>query len=301
MRKHLFTVIVAFLIAVVLLLYLFSFQVRVNEKAVVTTFGNPKLSIENPGLYWKWPFPVQKVFKFDSRLRIFECQRVETPTRDQRNIILVTSVGWKIADPLTYLKVVGKESDAEKIINDTVKDCLKVLGRHNLSELISTDVQQLKFDEIENEMLSMASGKTSDRYGISIELLKIKQLALPPEVLEAVFKRMRSERQIEASKLRAEGEGEANKISSAAISKRENMLAEAEADAKRIMGEGDARSAEYYKVFDQNPELAMFLNKLEVLRETLAKRATIVVDLSTMPFDLLKIPEVKKPEETTSK
>jgi len=294
MRKHLFTVTVAFVIAVVLLLYLFSFQVRENERAVVTTFGKPKEpGITEPGLYWKWPFPVQRVYKFDARLRIFENQPEETITKDTRNIVLVSCVGWRIADPLTFLMRVGNNLEAERHLAGIVRSTQNaVLGKHYLSELVSVNEGDLKFDEIEAEMLALASGETLEKYGIAIELLKIKKLTLPESVLKAVFDRMKSERQILASRLKAEGEGEANRIRAAAESERDRMLAEAEGQAKSIMGEGDALAAKHYRVFKDYPELANFLKKVESLKAALKDRATIIVDTRTPPFDLLS----EKPE-----
>ena len=289
MRKHLFTIVVAFVIAVVLLLYLFSFQVRVNEKAVVTTWQNPKRVEDEPGLYWKWPFPIQRVYKFDSRLRILEGQHMETPTRDKRPLIVVSCIGWRIGDPLTYLKVVGTQDEAEKILNGRLKEGQNtILANHDLSELISTNEEELKFDKIEGEMLAMVSGKTMEEYGISVDMFKIKRLMLPDDVRDSVFVRMRSERFIEAAQKRAEGESEYQRIVSDAESGRDRKLAEAEAEAKRIMGEGDAAAAEYYKVFEENPELANFLKKLEVLRRTLARRTTVILDTGTIPYDLLE-------------
>jgi len=288
MRKHLLTIIVAFVIVVVLLVYLFSFTVRVNEKAVVATWQNPKRSIDEPGLYWKWPFPIQKVYKFDSRLRIFEGKHTETPTRDKRPLIVVSCIGWRIADPLTYLKVVGTEAQAEKFLNGRLMESQNtVLANHDLSELVSTNEEELKFDEIEQEMLAMVSKNTLQDYGIEVDMFEIKRLMLPDKVRNSVFARMRSERFIEAAQKRAEGEGAYQRIVSDAESKRDRMLAEAEAEAKRIMGEGDAAAAEYYKVFKENPELANFLKELEVLKKTLAKRTTVIIDTRTVPYQLL--------------
>ena len=64
-----------------------------------------------------------------------------------------------------------------------------------------------------------------------------------------------------------------------------------ERDRQRSTGElhvGDAQAAEYYKAFEQQEELAMFLRKLEILEETLQEKATVVLGPDTQPFDLLK-------------
>ena len=68
--KNLVSVIFVVLIVTVLLLYLICFQVRETESALVTTFGKPAKAITEPGLNFKWPAPIQMVYKFDSRLRV---------------------------------------------------------------------------------------------------------------------------------------------------------------------------------------------------------------------------------------
>ena len=51
--------------------------------------------------------------------------------------------------------------------------------------------------------------------------------------------------------------------------------------------EGDAKAAESYKTFSQDPELAEFLRKLDALRVILQGRTTVVFDTNVPPFDLL--------------
>ena len=61
-----------------------------------------------------------------------------------------------------------------------------------------------------------------------------------------------------------------------------------EATAKSIRAEGDAEAAKYYEVFKENPELAVFLRKLDSLRRIMKGRTTLVLDTNAAPFDLLK-------------
>ena len=69
------------LLIIVMVLYLISFQVREVESALVTTFGRPSRPIVEPGWYLKWPTPIQRVYRFDSRMRVFEADPVETTTK----------------------------------------------------------------------------------------------------------------------------------------------------------------------------------------------------------------------------
>ncbi len=296
MKKNIFTIITAGIILVILALYLIAFQVRLNEQVVLTTFGRPVLVLSEPGLYWKWPWPIQSLYRFDSRLKVLDSKFEETYTRDGKNLIITASLAWRIQNPLKFLESVGTELEAEKNLQSVLRNYKNaVIGRHPLNHFISTDSGSLQFDEIEEEMLKLVSTETEERYGIGVEFVRIKQMALPEDTTAKVFERMRKERERIAERYRAEGEGEANKIRAEAESERDRILAMAEAEAKRIMGEGDALAAKYYGVFSENEELAIFLRKLDALRDTLKEKTTIVLDTGMPPYDLLEgMPELNE-------
>ena len=77
---------------------------------------------------------------------------------------------------------------------------------------------------------------------------------------------MKSERQVLISRAKYEGEAEAQKIKSAADRQAAETIANAEADATRIRGEGEAEAAKALPVFQQNPELANFLLRIDALQ-----------------------------------
>ena len=85
------------LIVAIMVLYLVSFQVREIESVLVTTFGKPTREITEPGWYFKWPAPIQRVHPFDSRMRIFEAELGETTTKGAVPFIINTFIVWKIA------------------------------------------------------------------------------------------------------------------------------------------------------------------------------------------------------------
>jgi len=85
------------LVVAILCLYLVSFQVRETQSALVTTFGKPSRQITAPGWYFKWPPPIERVYTFDSRMRVLEAEPGETTTKGAVPIIVNTYVVWKIA------------------------------------------------------------------------------------------------------------------------------------------------------------------------------------------------------------
>ncbi len=294
MKNNIVTIVTAAVIGIILILYLVSFQVRVNETAVLSTFGRPVRVLDEPGLFWKWPWPAQAVHVFDSRLSVLDSPFEETYTSDGKNLVIATSLAWKIEDPRKFMEIVGTKSEGERNIRSILRNYQNaVIGMHPLSSLISTDPGMLKFNEIEDMIMDRVSEETEENYGISVHFVKIRRMGLPEDTTEQVFSRMRAERSRLAERYRAEGEGEANRIRAEAESERDRILATAEADAKRIMGEGDALAARHYAVFAENEELAVFLRKLDALEETLREKTTAVLHTGMPPYDLLeRMPDV---------
>ncbi|HEX68379.1 MAG TPA: protease modulator HflC [bacterium] len=289
------------LLFIILILYLVAFQVRVDETAVVTTFGKPVRVITSPGLYWKAPWPIQEVYRFDSRIQVLEGKMEEVFTKDGKNIILVTSTLWRIKDPLKFFVSVGGVDEAKKKLSALVRNYVNgIIGTYQLSHLVNVKKEELKFDEIQSKITQLARVESEKTYGITIEDVLIKRLQFPQDVTEDVFERMRKERERIAEKYIAEGEGLASDIKAKADAEKERILAEAKAKAKRIRGEGDAEAAKYYDVFTKNEDLAIFLRKLEALENTLKEKSTVILDYRTPPYDLFlgKYLETSSSEET---
>ncbi len=286
------------LVVAVMALYLVSFQVREIESALVTTFGKPTRQIIEPGWRFKWPTPIERVYKFDSRMRVFEAQLGETTTRGAVPIIVNTYLVWKIAEPLEFFNAVGTVAEAENKLRSQLGDTQnKVIGSHYFGELVNSDPARIKFEEISKEMLADLKEAVRADYGIEIMDLGIKQLKVSEDVSKDVFERMKAERNRRTQATIAEGNAEATKIGTDADSKRTELLAVAEARAKAIRGEGDAEAAKYYKMLEADPDLAMFLRNIEALKKILKQRSTIILSADTEPFRLLKeIPDIEPKE-----
>ncbi len=287
--KSIFSIMVAAIVGIILLLTAITFQVRFGEVAVVTTFDKPTRSITEAGLYFKFPFPVQKVRKFDARLQVFDGRIEETFTKDAKNIIVLGTVAWRIKDPLKFLTSLGNFYEAQKNLEGLVRSYQNaIIGTYPLSSFISTDREKMKFDQIEEDILRPVAKESYERYGIEIAFFKIKRLLLPEAVTEKVFERMREERKKLSRKYRAEGEAEAIRIRAMADSEKEKIIVRAESQGRIIKGQADAEAAKYYEVFKENEEFAIFLKKLEALEQTLKQKSTVILDTRTPPFDLLE-------------
>jgi modulator of FtsH protease HflC len=286
------------LLFVILALVFTMFQVRETESALVMTFGKATRQITEPGLYFKWPPPIEMVQKFDSRSRGLVAETGETPTKGAVPIIVNTFIVWRVAEPLAFFNAVGTVSEAENKLLTQISDTQnKVIGRHDFSEFVNSDPAKIKLDEIEKEMLAEIQKAVRSDYGIEIKTIGIRQLKISEDVSKDVFERMRAERNRRTEATIAEGNAASKKIVTDALSMQTELLAAAEARAKAIRAQGDAEAAQYYKLLEQDPQLAMFLRDIDALKKILEQRATVVISADTEPFKLLRQMPDLKPKE----
>ena len=294
--KHFSVVVLIVILVAILGLYLVSFQVRETELALVTTFGKPaEKHIDKPGWYFQWPQPIQKVHKFDSRMKVFEAELGETTTKGTLPIIVNTYVVWRITEPLKFFNAVGTVTEAENKLRSQLGNTQNnIIGQHYFGEFINSDPKKIKFKTIEDEMLADIAPKVEENYGIKIETIGIKQLKISEDASKAVFERMIAERGRRTKTIETQGTAEATRIKEDALYKENVIMAAAEARAMRIKGAGDAEAAKYYEMFDDDPEFAMFLMDIETVKKTLKDRATIIITTETEPYDILKkSPDIK--------
>lgn len=289
MKNSRLSFVVGGLLLLLFMALLFCFQVRNTEVAVVTTFGRYSRDIPEPGLYFRLPVPIQSVYRFDNRLQNFERKFEQSTTRDARNLLVTMYVGWRIESARKFLELFGGDTaKAENTLEGLVSNAKNaVIGRYVFSDLISPDPKAVKFDQFEADVLKEIAGPASEKYGIKIDLVGVKQLGLPEAITGKVFERMRAERDRLVKQYQGEGNARAQEIRSEADRKRDEVLAKARADALRIMGEADAQASKELAILEKNPGLAVFLYQVNALKESLRERTTLFLDQKTAPFNLL--------------
>ena len=294
MNRNPLILITGFLIGVIVVLLLFTFQVRKSEVAVVTTFGKVSKQYTEPGLKGRGPWPIQKVYKFDQRVQNFEDKQTEGLTRDGFNLITSVYVGWKITEVTNFFPTFAGYSEPIQEAERNLERLLShaktaVFGKHPLSDIVSATDNGTNFIAIENEILAAVQTELrAQRYGIEIDFLGIKRLQIPESVTQNVFERMTSERKVLADRSQYEGESQAAIIRSEAERRAGEMMARAESEATRIRGEAEAKAAESLKVFNQNPDLAILIFQLNALESSLKEHSILVFDPNTPPFNLFR-------------
>jgi modulator of FtsH protease HflC len=273
-------------IVLVVLAWASVFTVSETDTAIVTMFGRPTRTITSAGLQFKWP--VESVLRFDRRLMVYDPGSSEFLTKDKKNLVLGSAVCWHIVDAGRFLQTLGDVSGAEMRLHDLVWAALAAaLGRLELSELLSVEPGKARIQALADQVRTSATAETEKRFGVALVDVQLKRVNFPEQNKDAVFARMRAERERIAKEYRAQGEEIAIKVRAEADRQREQLLAEAYRDSEKLKGEGDAEAARIYgQAFGKNPQFYKFLRTLESYKKILNEKTSIILSADS---DLLKL------------
>lgn len=287
-----FLVLKIFLVVVVVLALLyfgFTFEVRQSQKAVVLRFGAIREEITDAGLYLKLPWPFETVTRYDSRLQYLESDNLETITQDKRNIIIQSYVIWKIEDTKLYHNSVGTQGSAETFIKNQVFSATNgVMGSYNLTSLVSLNQDEIKIQQVQNEILERVAKACRENYGIDIKEISFLRLSLPNTNLESVFAQMTAERQKEIDTILAKAQTEANKITTSADAKAAEIIGKGTTEAAEIYAKAESEVAAIYAAAqNSNLELYRFLKELDTITGSVGSDTVLVVKADEYPFSIL--------------
>jgi modulator of FtsH protease HflC len=248
------------------------YSVAETEQAIVTQLGRPVRLVKTPGLHLKVPFLQQLTF-FENRLLDYDAAPAPVITRDKKNLVIDNYAKWQISDPLKFLQTVQNEVGAQARLDDIIYSKVREqLGLHDLLEVIATQRDSIM------RAVTLGSNAAATAYGITVIDVRIMRADLPPENAQAVYGRMRTEREREAKRYRSEGQEEALKIRAETDKQKVILLAEAYEREQAIRGEGDAAAIRIYAAaFQQDPDFFSFARTLEAYKKSLKEKTTLVL------------------------
>ena len=272
MNRRLLTIIAAALVVAGVFAMSSLFIVEQTEEALVLRLGEVRDVIPSPGLKMKLPF-IENVIFYDNRLLDFEPPPEEVIVSDQKRLVVDTYTRYRITNPLLFYQTVNSEAAVRARLSAMVNGSLRrVLGNVTLSALLSHQRSAI-MGQIRDEVT--AQGKS---FGIDVVDVRIRRADLPEENSQAIFARMQSEREQQARQYRGEGAEAAQTVRANAERERTVILAEAQRDAQRVRGDGDAESIRVYAgAFGQDKEFFAFYRSMQAYRESLTGRSTSFV------------------------
>ncbi len=307
--KNLTIPLLAVLFLLIIVLFSSSYTVRFTETAVKTTFGsaNENAIVDEPGLKFKWPYPIQSVTKYDKRMRIVQTRSETVQTADDFQIIVESYLTYRVADPLKFFRSFSNAGDRAadhfaKAENDVLRDLLRsALGetsRYRMEDLFTSQGGSSVIPQLENEVYTLlVQGGGSEQplvdYGIEISSVGIDRIVLPEETTSAVINRMGANRDRLAEGYESEGRSKARLINAEATSQAERIRAFAQRRADEILAKGEQEAAPYLAQQNINPELAVFIQNIKLMREAMAKKFTLIFSTSDYGMQLFD-PEIIK-------
>jgi membrane protease subunit HflC len=264
---------VAFVLAVLAVIAGLSlFTVSETEVAITTEFGAITGSHYPPGLHAKWPWDM--AYKFDRRILSQSYNGETFLTNDNRGLIADFYIKWRVKDPVQFYNAAGGKPElAGSRLADIVKDGIKsVVAQRTLQQIVAAERAA-----VTSEMFGQAS-KSAIELGVQIVDVRVQRIDLPDDVATRVYESMKQGFERTAKRLHAEGESEKNTIEANADRRQIEILADAQRDALRIRGEGDATAtATYARAYSKDPEFYAFYRSLQAYERSLGKDGDLLV------------------------
>jgi membrane protease subunit HflC len=249
------TLLVLFIVAIIA--YSAVFSVQQTEQALVVRFGKPVDVVTEPGLHFKAPF-IDAVIPVDKRILDLENPSQEVIASDQKRLVVDAFARYRIKDALRFYTSVGSIQAANLQLTTLLNASLRrVLGEVTFIQVVRDEREALMGrirDQLDHE---------ADGYGIQVVDVRIRRADLPEQNSQAVYERMKTERQREAAEFRAQGAQKGQEIRSNADREATVIVAEANSQAEQIRGEGDAeRNRLFAEAYNQDPDFFAFYRSM---------------------------------------
>jgi len=263
--------------------------IDVTEHGLILRFGQVVRVINEPGLFFKRPYPFETVVRLDRRLLSFKPVTAEFLTADKKNLVIHSLVTWRIIDPERFLANTGDRPAAERRLSDVVLTNIgSIVGGHSSTALVSTAGHASGFEQIMGQIVEQSRRQAVRQYGIDLIDIRLREVSLPEQNRANVFERMRAERGKIAMQYRSEGEREFKKVVAEADREKARILAEAYREAERTKAEGDAQAMRIYaEAFGKNAQLYKFRRTLQAYEKILGGNTTIFLPADAEVFRLL--------------
>ncbi len=276
--NRLFTPIALIIVAIVVAVLNTFFIVRQDRQAIVLRFGEftSSMNVEGvgePGVYAKAPL-IDSVIFFDKRNLGLTLEGQPIVAADQERLIVDAFVRWRIVDPLRFYQAAQSESGGAQRMESFLESAMRrALGSATSNDIISGRRAAL-MQAIEDDL----NASVASELGVSIIDVRIRQADLPPETQARVYDNMRTEREQEAGRIRAEGREAAARIRADADREVIVVRATAQEQAEQLRGRGDAERARLFAAaYGKDADFAEFYRSMRAYEVALDNGTPLVL------------------------
>jgi len=284
------------LLLVLIVGYMSLFTVQQTEQTIVLRFGEPVDVVTDPGLHFKAPW--NSVINIDKRILDLENPSQEAIASDQKRLVVDAFARYRIKNALRFYQSVGSIQAANLQLTTLLNAALRrVLGEVTFINVVRDDREKLMLrirDQLDRE---------ADGYGIEVVDVRIRRADLPEQNSQAVYLRMKTEREREAAEFRAQGGQKAQEIKSRADREATVIVAEANSQAEQTRGAGDAeRNRLFAEAYSKDTDFFAFFRSMTAYENGLRSSDTrFLLRPESDFFRYFGNPSGKTAAETTAK
>ncbi|MBM6594542.1 protease modulator HflC [Microvirga pudoricolor] len=255
------------------------FIVQQTQYALVLRFGAVQASIQNPGLHFKLPL-IDTVTYFDKRVLDLDLPVQTLLSADRQNLEVDAFTRYRITDPLKFYQAVGTIPLANQRLSSFTNSAMRnVLASASRDAIVRTDRGGL-MNRIQEDV-----NRQAQSLGIEMVDVRLTRVDLPNANSQAVYQRMRTEREREAADLRANGQQRAQGIRARAEREATVIRADANRQAEELRGQGDAdKNRILAEAFSRDPDFFAFYRSMQAYESGLKSGDTRLVLSPTSDF-----------------
>ena len=248
------------------------FTVYQTRLALVVRLGQPVRVVTEPGLNFKIPL-IDSVIYVDKRILDLENPAQEVIASDQKRLVVDAFARYRIKDALLFYQSVGSIEGANSRLSTLLNAALRrVLGESTLTHVVKDERAGL-MARVREQL-----DREAAQFGITVVDVRIRRADLPEQNSQAVYQRMQTERQREAAEFRANGSQRAQEIRARADRDVTVLVAETQAKADAIRGEGDGeRNRIFAEAFGKDPDFFSFYRSMQAYEAGLGHKDTRMV------------------------
>ena len=259
------------LAVVIFLLIMFIRCLKIVPQAhvfVIEHLGSFKCEWQT-GLHFLWPFVDRIAGKVSLKEKVVDFKPQPVITKDNVTMQIDTVVFYQVTDAKQY--IYGVERPLAAIENLSATTLRNIIGEMELdATLTSRDVINTKITSILDQ--------ATDRWGIKVNRVELKNIIPPAEIQNAMEKQMKAERERREAVTRAEGEKKARILE--AEGEKESAILRAEAEKQSAILRAEAQKEKMIKEAEGEAEAILKVQQahadgLKMLKEASADEAVL--------------------------
>ncbi|MDX2076667.1 MAG: SPFH domain-containing protein [bacterium] len=291
------------LIGIVVLIILFYFFYQVlrivpqYQRLVILSLGQ-YAGTRGPGVVFVIPF-IERAVSVDIRERFLDIPALTAITQDNAPISIDFLVYYRIVEP--HLSVLEIENVVSATINMATTIVRAVIGDIVLDSVLS------KREQI-NDTLRIKLDEVTERWGIKVTNVEIREIVPPRNVQEAMNRQMTAERERRASVTKATGERESSILEAEGVRQADILRAEGKKQSAILEAEGERQAqllraqgfskalesiSESAKTADKNTILLQYLELLKVMGNSPNAKFVLPMEISGMMEQVVSLLDKK--------